>query len=150
MFTAILLKYENLINGYVLDLFIAYSSSCGVIRIRLRQFNLHKTNAANEELVISLFLQAWSSRKKADIPITLSLYSSSNKMGIFLLAARNINHQYIVERSIYEGKNKKIINQLALQINPNWYICIVYYVSITIYQVLKKPSIAIWAVHTHL
>ena len=109
MFTAILLKYENLINGYVLDLFIAYSSSCGVIRIRLRQFNLHKTNAANEELVISLFLQAWSSRKKADIPITLSLYSSSNKMGIFLLAARNINHQYIVERSIYEGKNKKII-----------------------------------------
>ena len=52
------LKYENLINGYVLDLFIAYSSSCGVIRIRLRQFNLHKTNAANEELVISLFLQA--------------------------------------------------------------------------------------------
>ena len=30
-------------------------------------------------------------------------------MGIFLLAARNINHQYIVERSIYEGKNKKII-----------------------------------------
>ena len=33
----------------------AYSIYCGVTRMRLRRFNLHKTNAANEELVISLF-----------------------------------------------------------------------------------------------
>ena len=36
-------------------LLIAYSIYCGVTRMRLRRFNLHKTNAANEELVISLF-----------------------------------------------------------------------------------------------
>lgn len=71
MFTAILLKYENLINGYVLDLFIAYSSSCGVIRIRLRQFNLHKTNAANEELVISFFYRHEVQERK---PTYLLLY----------------------------------------------------------------------------
>ena len=35
--------------------FIAYSIYCGVTRMRLWRFNLHKTNAANEELVISLF-----------------------------------------------------------------------------------------------
>lgn len=33
----------------------AYSIYCGVTRMRLWRFNLHKTNAANEELVISLF-----------------------------------------------------------------------------------------------
>ena len=34
---------------------LAYSIYCGVTRMRLWRFNLHKTNAANEELVISLF-----------------------------------------------------------------------------------------------
>ena len=33
---------------------IAYSIYCGVTRTYQGQFNLHKTNAANEELVISL------------------------------------------------------------------------------------------------
>ena len=32
-----------------------YSIYCGVTRMHLWRFNLHKTNAANEELVISLF-----------------------------------------------------------------------------------------------
>ena len=37
-------------------LLIAYSIYCGVTRTHLEgRFNLHKTNAANEELVISLF-----------------------------------------------------------------------------------------------
>ena len=31
-----------------------YSIYCGVTRMHLWRFNLHKTNAANEELVISL------------------------------------------------------------------------------------------------
>ena len=33
---------------------LAYLIYCGVARMHLRRFNLHKTNAANEELVISL------------------------------------------------------------------------------------------------
>ena len=70
MFTAILLKYENLINGYVLDLFIAYSSSCGVIRIRLRQFNLHKTNAAKSWLLVFFYRHEVQERK----PTYLLLY----------------------------------------------------------------------------
>ena len=35
-------------------------------------------------------------------------YTAQATDGNFLLAARNINHQYIVERSIYEGKTKKL------------------------------------------
>ena len=61
-----------------------------------RQFNLHKTNAANEELVISLSngreVQDWK-------PIYRLLHhynSLSNKMDNSLLAVRGINHKYIV------------------------------------------------------
>ena len=37
-----------------LDVYKRQSIYCGVTRTYRRQFNLHKTNAANEELVISL------------------------------------------------------------------------------------------------
>ena len=77
-------------------LLIAYSIYCGVTRMYLWRFNLHKTNAANEELVISLKNGRVSPRKEADIPIAPSLYSLSNKMDNSLLAVRDINHKYIV------------------------------------------------------
>ena len=64
--------------------------------MHLWRFNLHKTNAANEELVISLKNGRVSPRKEADIPIAPSLYSLSNKMDNSLLAVRDINHKYIV------------------------------------------------------
>ena len=44
------------------------------------QFNLHKTNAANEKPVISLLNGRKSPGKGDDIPIASSLYSLSNEM----------------------------------------------------------------------
>ena len=51
--------------------------------MHLRRFNLHKTNAANEELVISLIYGR-------------EVYSLGNKMDNSLLVVRDINHKYIV------------------------------------------------------
>ncbi len=61
-----------------------------------RWFNLHKTNAANEELVIRL---VYGREVQGGIRYTdCSLHSNSlsNKMGNSLLAVRDINHKYIV------------------------------------------------------
>ncbi len=65
-------------------------------RTYLKQFNLHKTNTANEELVISL-LDGREVQERKPIYRLLHHYSSlSNKMGNSLLAVRDINHKYIV------------------------------------------------------
>ena len=61
-----------------------------------RWFNLHKTNAANEELVSRLF---YGCEAQGGIRYTDCSYHSnslSNKMGNSLLAVRAINHKYIV------------------------------------------------------
>ena len=63
---------------------------------RWRWFNLHKTNAANEELVSRLF---YGCEAQGGIRYTDCSYHSnslSNKMGNSLLAVRAINHKYIV------------------------------------------------------
>ena len=64
--------------------------------MHLRRFNLHKTNAANEELVISLI---YGREVQGVIRYTdcyLHSNSLSNKMDNSLLAVRDINHKYIV------------------------------------------------------
>ena len=61
-----------------------------------RWFNLHKTNAANEELVSRLI---YGRKVQGGIRYTDCSYHSnslSNKMGNSLLAVRDINHKYIV------------------------------------------------------
>ena len=61
-----------------------------------RRFNLHKTNAANEELVSRLI---YGRKVQGGIWYTDCSYhfnSLSNKVGNSLLAVRNINHKYIV------------------------------------------------------
>ena len=84
-------------NWSVPVLLIADSIYCGVTRTHLcGWFNLHKTNAANEELVIRLF---YGREVQGGIRYTdCSLHSNSlsNKMGNSLLAVRDINHKYIV------------------------------------------------------
>ena len=49
-----LIDLWNKIKNEPEQLAYEYSIYCGVTRTYRRQFNLHKTNAANEELVISL------------------------------------------------------------------------------------------------
>ena len=67
-----------------------------------RQFNLHKTNAANEEPVISLFYGREVQERQTIYLLLLHSNSLSNKMDNSLLAVRDINHKYIV----VEGKVK--------------------------------------------
>ena len=65
-----------------------------------RQFNLHKTNAANEELVISL---SYGREVQERDPIYHCYHHSnslSNKMDNSLLDVRDINHKYIVVERI--------------------------------------------------
>ena len=50
------------------------------------------------------------------IPIALSLYSLSNKMGNSLLAVRDINHKYIV---VGGEEMDKLRNQIAAYFNEN-------------------------------
>ena len=63
--------------------------------MHLWRFNLHKTNAANEELVIRL-VYGREVQGGFRYPIAPSLYSLSNKMDNSLLVVRGINHKYIV------------------------------------------------------
>ncbi len=70
--------------------------------MHLWRFNLHKTNAANEELVISLNYGR-EVQERIDIPIAPSLYSLSNKMDNSLLAVRDINHKYIVVETVWSN-----------------------------------------------
>jgi hydroxypyruvate isomerase len=67
-----------------------------VTRTYLRQFNLHKTNAANEELVISLKNGREAQERKPIYRLLHHYNSLSNKMDNSLLAVRDINHKYIV------------------------------------------------------
>ena len=70
-------------------------------RMHLRRFNLHKTNAANEELVISLSYGREVQERKRYTDCSYHSNSLSNKMGNSLLAVRDINHKYIVvERKV--------------------------------------------------
>ncbi|RGV72288.1 hypothetical protein DWW02_25080 [Enterocloster bolteae] len=61
-----------------------------------RQFNLHKTNAANEELVISLNYGREVQERRPIYRLLQHCNSLSNKMDNSLLAVRDINHKYIV------------------------------------------------------
>ena len=61
-----------------------------------RQFNLHKTIPANEELVISLINGREVQERKTTYRLLHHYNSLSNKMDNSLLAVRDINHKYIV------------------------------------------------------
>ena len=68
-----------------------------------RWFNLHKTNAANEELVSRLI---YGRKVQGGIRYTDCSHHSnslSNKMGNSLLAVRAINHKYIVVGGMEAG-----------------------------------------------
>ena len=64
--------------------------------MRLMRFNLHKTNAANEELVISLRCGRKVQERETIYHCYLHSNSLSNKMDNSLLAVRDVNHIYIV------------------------------------------------------
>ena len=84
-------------NWSVPVLLIAHSIYCGVTRThRGGRLNLHKTNAANEELVIRL---SYGREVQGGFRYTDCSYHSnslSNKMDNSLLAVRDINHKSIV------------------------------------------------------
>ena len=70
-------------------------------------FNLHKTNAENEELVSRL---VYGRNVQGGIRYTDCSYHSnslSNKMGNSLLAVRGINHKYIVVGVIIPGESRR-------------------------------------------
>ena len=74
------------------------------------RFNLHKTNAANEELVIRL-VHGRRVQENDRYTIAPSLYSLSNKMDNSLLAVRDINSKYIVAGK--DGETSKIKGEPA-------------------------------------
>ena len=68
-----------------------------------RRFNLHKTNAANEEMVSRLLYGRKAQGGSRYTDCSYHSNSLSNKMGNSLLAVREINHKYIVvERKIMQ------------------------------------------------
>ena len=64
--------------------------------MHLRRFNLHKTNAANEELVISIANGRKVQEKSRHTYCSIHSNSLSNKMDNSLLVVRDINHKSIV------------------------------------------------------
>ena len=92
----------RLVNHFsrLLVLLIAYSSYCGVIRVYMRQFKLHKTNVVNEELVISLYYRREVQEMKLIYRLLYHYNSLSNKMDNSLLAVRDINHKYYCSRKL--------------------------------------------------
>ena len=74
-----------------------------------RQFNLHKTNAANEELVISLKYGREVQERKPIYRLLQHCNSLSNKMDNSLLAVRDINHKYIVVDKSIEICEEKLV-----------------------------------------
>ena len=64
--------------------------------MHVKRFNLHKTNAANEELVISLKCGREVQERIRYTNCSYHSNSLSNKMDNFLLDAGDINHIYIV------------------------------------------------------
>lgn len=83
-------------------------------RMHLRRFNLHKTNAANEELVISLSYGREVQERKRYTDCSYHSNSLSNKMGNSLLAVRDINHKYIVVEKEVITKEQKWIRKKEL------------------------------------
>ncbi len=67
--------------------------------MHLWRFNLHKTNAANEELVISLNCGREVQESIRYTYCSIHFNSLCIKMDISLLAVRDINHKYIVVES---------------------------------------------------
>ena len=82
--------------------------------MRLWRFNLHKTNAANEELVISL-IYGREVQERMQYTIAPSLYSLSNKKDNSLLAVRDINHKYIVVEGNIRMRSK--FDEQLLELN---------------------------------
>ena len=70
--------------------------------MHVKRFNLHKTNAANEELVISLKCGREVQERIRYTNCTYHSNSLSNKMDNFLLDAGDINHIYIVVERIIQ------------------------------------------------
>ena len=103
----------RLINHFsrLLVLLIAYSSYCGVIRVYMRQFKLHKTNVVNEELVISLYYRREVQEMKLIYRLLYHYNSLSNKMDNSLLAVRDINHKYIVVERSHDYAARGIHNE---------------------------------------
>ena len=74
--------------------------------MHVKRFNLHKTNAANEELVISLKCGREVQERIRYTNCSYHSNSLSNKMDNFLLDAGDINHIYIVvERRINQSSS---------------------------------------------
>ena len=89
-------------------------------RMHLWRFNLHKTNAANEELVSVSVADAKSKKGRRYTNCYLHSNSLSNKMDNSLLAVRDINHKYIVvERRYSLDIQQYISDRLDSQIS--WY-----------------------------
>ena len=77
--------------------------------MHLWRFNLHKTNAANEELVISLSSGREVQERETIYHCYLHSNSLSNKMDNSLLVVRDINHIYIVvEKDMLAELLKKV------------------------------------------
>ena len=68
--------------------------------MHVKRFNLHKTNAANEELVISLKCGREVQERIRYTNCSYHSNSLSNKMDNFLLDAGDINHIYIVVEKV--------------------------------------------------
>ena len=98
--------------------------------MHLWRFNLHKTNAANEELVISL-TYGREVQEKIQYTIAPSLYSLSNKMDNSLPAVRDINHKYIVVERILI---------ILLLLNIRFYY-LIYILNIA-YNVIKRRKVS--------
>ena len=77
-----------------------------------RWSNLHKTNAANEELVSRLVDGRKVQRGARYTDCSYHSNSLSNKMGNSLLAVRGINHKYIVVEGIVPKWQSKEIGDL--------------------------------------
>ena len=82
-----------------------------------RWINLHKTNAANEELVSRLFCGREVQGGFRYTDCSYHSNSLSNKMDNSLLAVRDINHKYIVvggvSQNVYAARRKRHIHHPA-------------------------------------
>ena len=83
-------------NWSVPVLLIADSIYCGMTQTHLEGGSTCIKRTLQMRSWLSVCFTDAKSKKGADIPIALSSYSLSNKMGNSLLAVRDINHKYIV------------------------------------------------------
>ena len=84
--------------------------------MHVKRFNLHKTNAANEELVISLKCGREVQERIRYTNCSYHSNSLSNKMDNFLLDAGDINHIYIVVEKIDTSRQNTLKNE-------SWCMC---------------------------